>query len=261
MRIERYAIPQQREIYSSAAAAEQNNAVESRQTAGGDTVTISEEGRQAAIAAQMEAAGISPEAAKKLASGTVEIIEPDWETYQVQSLPVGPELKLYEKTLYQTSIREFEALDSQVRDYYAPMLAKMEGMDANEAMDHLFRTYKLPWLGDVFVDMAELPEPPAGMTKQAVNMAYDQLMSLYFTGTTYATNDPYALGKEGMERLANVHEYAKETARAACEKSQQEREAQAAKDIAERTEHFKQTVERINRGELSGTCLGFMTLG
>lgn len=112
MRIERYAISQQREIYSSAAAAEQNNAVESRQTADGDTVTISEEGRQAAIAAQMEAAGISPEAAKKLASGTVKIIEPDWETYQVQSLPVGPELKLYEKTLYQTSIREFEALDS-----------------------------------------------------------------------------------------------------------------------------------------------------
>ena len=64
-----------------------------------------------------------------------------------------------------------------------------------------------------------------------------------------------------MERLANMREYAKETARAVCEESQREREAQAAKEVAERTEHFKQTVEKINRGELSGTCLGFMTLG
>ena len=261
MRIERYPIPQQRETHVSSAAAKQNYAVASSQTAGGDTVTISEEGRQAAIAAQMEAAGISPEAAKKLASGTVKIIEPDWETYQVQSLPVGPELKLYEKTICKTMSREFEALENQIQDYYAPMLAKMEGMDANEAMDHLFRTYKLPWLGDVFVDMAELPAPPEGMTKQAADMAYDQLMCLYFRGTTYATNDPYALGEEGMERLANMREYAKETARAACEESQREREAQAAKEVAERTEHFKQTVEKINHGELSGTCLGFMTLG
>ena len=66
MRIDRNLAPQPRETYARAAAAEQSNTSKSNPTTGADTVTISEEGRQASIAAQMEAAGIDPALAEKL---------------------------------------------------------------------------------------------------------------------------------------------------------------------------------------------------
>lgn len=50
-------------------------------------------------------------------------------------------------------------------------------------------------------------------------MAYDQLRSLYLTGKLHTTEDPYALGEEGMNRLENIYEFAKETAQAACDKA------------------------------------------
>lgn len=261
MRIDRNLAPQPRETYARAAAAEQSNTSKSNPTTGADTVTISEEGRQASIAAQMEAAGIDPALAEKLASGKIQIVEPDWDTFEIPTLVVNPDPKLFETTFLQTVTSEKEALETQVRDYYAPMLAELEGMDRDEAIHYLYRTYVQSWLGDFAVNGTELPDPPEGMTKQSAAMAYDQLRSLYLTGKLHTTEDPYALGEEGMNRLENIYEFAKETAQAACDKAQQELDAQAKQYAAEQKEKFRDWIAKVNSGELTGTCMGFMTLG
>ena len=63
-------------------------------------MTISEEGRQASIAAQMEAAGIDPALAEKLASGKIQIVEPDWDTFEIPTLVVNPDPKLSKQRFF-----------------------------------------------------------------------------------------------------------------------------------------------------------------
>lgn len=260
MRIDSYIAPLQRSTRIRSTTSDPTSAAKSRTTSNTDTITISEEARQATIASQLEQfAGLSPEAAEKLASGNVSIIEPDWDTYEVPSLQMNPEPMLYQKVWHDTASKEFDALEAQVKEYYEPMLSKMEGMSTNEAMLYLFETYKLPWLGDHFAEGTQLPDPPEGMSEQESDMAYNQLTSLFILSKPNVIRDPYALGAEGIARFDNITSLANETAQAAYDAAQKELDAKQEVWKAQQKEQLKQQIKNINATR-SGTCLGFLSL-
>ena len=92
MRIDNYATLPQRGASVRSTETESNSAAKSRVVSDTDTVTISEEARQATIVSQLEqCTGLSPEAAEKLASGSATIAEPDWDPYEVPTLQVNLE--------------------------------------------------------------------------------------------------------------------------------------------------------------------------
>lgn len=222
-----------------------------------DTLEISEAGRQAAMVAEMEKDGLSHEAAVKLASGQIKINEPDWGTFELPTLEVQADPKIYQDTYIKALVENLYAVQQEVETHYASESSKLQGMSDRDAMDYLFKTYKMPYMEDVFIPGTPLPVAPNGMSKAEANMAYDQLKGLRF-GKGVTLKDPYALGKEGMERLSSVEDRAKETAQAAYDAAQKEVDARQEAYKAQRKEQFKQTIARINNG--TGTCMGYMAL-
>lgn len=226
-------------------------------TSSSDTLEISESGRQAAMAAEMEKGGMSHEAAVKLASGQIRVNEPDWDTFEVPTLVVQADPKIYHDAYFKALAKNLNAMREEVENHYAPEFSKLQGMSDQEAMDYLFKTYKVPYMKDVFIPGTPLPAAPNGMSKAEASMAYDQLKGLRF-GNGVILGDRYALGEEGMKRLASVEDRAKETAQAAYDAAQKEVDARQEVFLAQRKEQFKQTIARINSG--SGVCMGYMAL-
>lgn len=226
-----------------------------------DTVTISEEARQASIAAQLEqTAGLSQTAAEKLASGDVTIQVPDWDAFEIPVLRMNPEPMLRQKTYGETLDREFADLAAQVEAYYAPLAEKTEGMTTNEALLYLYETYRLPWMGDRFAEGAQLPPPPEGMSREASEMACDQLTSMLLGRGPAVVRDPFALGPEGVARFDNADALARNAAQAAWDAAQRELDARGQAEAARHKEQFRQQLEAVNATG-SGVCLGFMALG
>lgn len=222
-----------------------------------DTVEISAAGRQAAMAAEMERDGISHEAAVKLASGQIRLNEPDWDTFKFPTLEVQADPGIYQDTYIKALVENLYAVQREVEAHYASEFSKLQGMSDQRAMDYLFRTYKMPYMEDVFIPGTPLPAAPKGMSKAEADMAYDQLKGLRFGGGV-TLGDPYALGAEGMRRLAGVEDRAKETAQAAYDTAQREVDARQETVNARRREQFKQAIARVNSG--TGTCMGYMAL-
>ncbi len=222
-----------------------------------DTLEISEAGRQATMAAEMEKDGLSHEAAVKLASGQIKFNEPDWDTFEFPTLEVQADPKIYQDTYIKALVENLYAVQQEVETHYASESSKLQGMSDRDAMDYLFKTYKMPYMEDVFIPGTPLPVAPNGMSKAEADMAYDQLKGLRF-GKGVTLKDPYALGKEGMERLSSVEDRAKETAQAAYDAAQKEVDARQEAYKAQRKEQFKQTIARINNG--TGICMGYMAL-
>ena len=251
-------LPQEAGIPSG--AADSSHAAAGGTASNMDTVTISEEARRASIASQLEqVAGFSPETAEKLASGAVTITEPDWGSYKIPSLQVNLPPMFYEKVRGETMSREFETLETQVQAYYAPMLSEMDGMDTNEAMWHLFQTYKLPWLENASLVGTPVPKPPEGMSQQEADMAYQQLESLFLVGRPAVVRDPYALGEEGLARFDRVGTLAEETAQAACDAARAELDQQQEEAKTQWKEQLQQNIQTINASG-AGLCLGFLSL-
>ena len=222
-----------------------------------DTVTLSEEARQAAMAAEMEKDGFSHEAAKKLASGKLTVNEPDWDTFQLSSLEVQADPGIYRDAYFKALAENLNEMRQEVEAYYAPESARLQGMDDSEAMDYLFKTYMMPYMEDVFVPGTPLPAAPGGMSREEARMAYDQLKGLRF-GNGVVLGDRYALGEAGMKKLASVEERARQTAQEARDAAQREADARQEVFKAQRKERFQQTIARINSG--TGTCMGYLSL-
>lgn len=222
-----------------------------------DTLEISEAGRQAAMAAEMERGGLSHEAAVKLASGQIRFNEPDWEAFEFPTLEVQADPKIYQDTYIRALVENLYAVQREVEAHYASEFSKLQGMSGQKAMDYLFKTYKMPYMEDVFIPGTPLPAAPNGMSRAEADMAYRQLKGLRFGGGV-TLGDPYALGAEGIRRLASVEDRAKETAQAACDTAQREADARQETANAQHKERFKQAIARINGG--TGTCMGYMAL-
>ena len=155
--------------------------------------------------------------------------------------------------------KEFDALEAQVKDYYAPTLSKLKNMDPDNVMMYLFQTYKLPWLKGRFFEGAPIPTPLAGMDQQEADMAYDQLTALLFSSRPAVIRDPYALGEEGLARFDNMGALAAQTAQETCDAARAKLDAQQAEAASQWKKYFQQQIKDINASG-SGTCLGFMTL-
>jgi hypothetical protein len=209
------------------------------------------------MVAEMEKDGFSHEAAVKLASGQIKINEPDWDTFELPTLEVQADPKIYQDTYIKIMVENLYAVQQEVEAHYASESSKLQGMSDGDAMDYLFKTYMMPYMEDVFIPGTPLPAAPNGMSKAEADMAYRQLKGLRFGGGVTLV-DSYALGTEGMKRLDSVEERAKATAQAAYDTAQKEVDAQQETFKAQRKEQFKQTIARINTG--TGTCMGYMAL-
>lgn len=223
----------------------------------GDTVTISEEGRQVAIAAEMEKSGLSHEAAAKLASGRLTINIPDG--FKLPTLEAQADHSIYHDAYFKALVTDLDEIREEVESYYAPEHAKLQGMDDAKAMDHLFKTYMMPYMEDVFLPGTPLPPAPKGMGQEEARMAYDQLKRMRF-GHGVLVADRYALGEAGMERLRTAEDRAKQTAREAMDAAQREVDARQAAFDTQREERSRQTIAGIDSGAVSGTCMGYMAL-
>lgn len=222
-----------------------------------DTLEISEAGRQAAMAAEMEKDGLSREAAAKLASGRITINEPDWDTFQLPTLEVQADPDIYHTAYFKALAENLNEMREEVEAHYAPEFSKLQGMSDQEAGDYLFKTYMLPFMKDVFVPGTPLPAAPGGMSREEARMAYQQLKGLRF-GNGVTLGDWYALGEAGMKKLAGVEERARQTAQEALDAAQKEVDARQEAAQAQRKEQFRQVIGRINGG--TGTCMGYMAL-
>lgn len=222
-----------------------------------DSLEISEAGRQAAMVAEMEKDGFNHEVAVKLASGQIKVNEPDWDTFEFPTLEVQANPKNYQDNYIKALVENLYAVQQEVEAHYSSESSKLQSMSDQEAMNYLFKTYKMPYMEDVFIPGTPLPAAPNGMSKAEADMAYDQLKGLRF-GKGVALADSYALGAEGMKRLSSVEDRAKETAQAAYDAAQKEVDARQETFNAQRKEKFKQTLTRINSG--TGTLMGYMAL-
>jgi hypothetical protein len=154
-------------------------------------------------------------------------------------------------------VENLYAVQQEVEAHYASESSKLQGMSDHDAMDYLFKTYKMPYMEDVFIPGIPLPAVPNGMSKAEADMTYRQLKGLRFGGGVTLV-DSYALGTEGMKRLSSVEDRAKETAQTAYDTAQKEVDAQQETFKVQRKEQFKQTIARINNG--TGICMGYMAL-
>lgn len=222
-----------------------------------DSLEISEAGRQAAMVAEMEKDGFNHEVAVKLASGQLKFNEPDWDTFEFPTLEVQANPKIYQDTYIKALVENLYAVQQEVEAHYSSESSKLQSMNDQEAMNYLFKTYKMPYMEDVFIPGTPLPAAPNGMSKAEADMAYDQLKGLRF-GKGAALADSYALGAEGMKRLSSVEDRAKEAAQAAYDAAQKEVDARQETFNAQRKEQFKQTIARINSG--TGISMGYMAL-
>ena len=222
-----------------------------------DTLEISEAGRRAAMAAEMEKDGLSHEAAAKLASGKLTINIPDG--FKLPTLEAQADHRIYHDAYFKALVTNLHEIREEVESYYAPEYAKLQGMDDAKAMDYLFKTYMMPYLEDVFVPGTPLPPAPKGMSQEEARMAYNQLKGMRF-GHGAALADRYALGEEGMKRLKTAEDRAKQTAREAMDAAQREVDARQAEFNTRREEKFRRTIAGINSGAVSGTCMGYMAL-
>jgi hypothetical protein len=177
------------------------------------------------MVAEMEKDGFSQEAAVKLTSGQIKINEPDWDTFELPTLEVQADPKIYQDTYIKAMVENLYAVQQEVENHYASESSKLQGMSDRDAMDYLFKTYMMPYMEDVFIPGTPLPAAPNGMSKAEADMAYRQLKGLRFGGGVTLV-DSYALGTEGMKRLDSVEERAKETAQAAYDTPQKEVDAQ-----------------------------------
>lgn len=222
-----------------------------------DSLEISEAGRQAAMAAEMEKDGLSHEAAVKLASGQIKINEPDWDTFELPTLEVSADPKIYNTTYIETYLKNLDDIRSRVEAHYAPEYSKIQSMDDNKALDYLYKTYMWPYQEDLFVPGTKLPSPPEGMSKDEAAMVYKQLKGMRF-GSGVTLYDPYALGEEGIQDLRSAEERAKQTAQEAYDAAQKEVDAKQEVSNAQRKEKLKQIIANINNG--SGVNMGYMAL-
>lgn len=245
-------------IISGVKEAKQNE-TPSGSASGSATVEISEMARQAAMAAEMEKDGISPEAAAKLASGKITINEPDWDNFEVPTLKAQPNPAPY-RTMYLNEIlKSYDTAVKQVKEYYAPAYSQIQGMSDDKAANYLYKTYKLPYQSDLYVPGTRLPAPPEGMSKAEADMAYKQLMNMRFGGRI-DMRDPYALGTEGMKELDSADERARQTVQAAYDAAQKDLDAEQEIWKAQRKEDLKRIITNINNGSATGTCMGYMAL-
>ena len=228
-----------------------------------DSLEISEAGRQAAMAAEMEKDGFNHEVAVKLASGQIKVNEPDWDTFEFPTLEVQANPKIYQDTYIKALVENLHTIQQEVEAHYSSESSKLQSMSDQDAMNYLFKTYKMPYMEDVFISGTPLPAAPNGMSKAEADMAYDQLKGLHF-GKGVALADSYGIRvivtdhHEGMKRLSSVEERAKETAQAAYDAAQKEVDARQETFNAKRKEKFEQTIARINSG--TGTLMGYMAL-
>lgn len=229
----------------------------STSTSNTDSLEISEAGRQAAMAAEMEKGGLSHDAAVKLASGQIKINEPDWDTFEVPTLKVSADPKIYNTTYLENYLKNLDDIRSRVEAYYTPEYSKIKSMDDNKVMDYLYKTYLLPYQDDLYVPGTKLPSPPEGMSKDEAAMFYKQLKGMRFGGgvTLY---DPYALGEDGIQDLKSAEERVRQTAQEAYDAAQKEVDAKQEVWKAQRKEDFKRVIANINSG--SGVCMGYMAL-
>ena len=100
---------------------------QSERSPGGDSVTISEEGRQAAMAAEMEKSGLSHEAAAKLTSGKLTINVPD--DFKLPTLKAQADSSIYRETYFKALATNLNEIRKEVEAYYAPEYNMLQGMD------------------------------------------------------------------------------------------------------------------------------------
>lgn len=223
-----------------------------------DSAAFSESARQAAMAAEMERDGVSREVARKLASGRITLKEPDWEAYEVQTLLREADHGIYHQTFIEVFTGEQTAISDQIQAYYAPALAKLEGMSETDALRELWLTYMGHWLEDRFRPGTEFPEPPGGMSRAESEMAFWQLRSLFLHGEPATLRDEYALGAEGIARMDGMDQTAREQAQRAYDAAEAELEAEQEAWKAQQKEALRRNIQTIHSGQ--GTCLGYMAL-
>ena len=85
---------------------------QSERSPGGDSVTISEEGRQAAMAAEMEKSGLSHEAAAKLTSGKLTINVPD--DFKLPTLKAQADSSIYRETYFKALATNLNEIRKEV---------------------------------------------------------------------------------------------------------------------------------------------------
>lgn len=222
-----------------------------------DSVEISEAGRQAAMVAEMEKDGISHEVAVKMASGQIQINEPDWDTFEVSTLKVNADSSIYRTTYMEAYLKNLTDIRSRVEAYYTPEYSKIKSMSDNKAMDYLYKTYLLPYQADLYVPGTKLPSPPNGMSRDEASMAYNQLKKMRF-GSHITIRDPYALGAKGIEDLDNAEERARQTAQEVYDAAQKEVDARQEVWKAQQKEDLKRIIAKVNTG--TGVCMGYMSL-
>lgn len=224
----------------------------------GDTVSISEEARQAAMAAEMEKDGLSHEAAKALSSGKITVTEPDWDTFQVPTLPVMADRNIYNTAYLDAYTSKLGELTSRVQAYYAPELSSIRDMSTKDALDYLFNTYVKPFTEDLFIEGTDIPPSHNKMTRNEADMAYYQLKSLYLGNGISILRDPYALGADGLDQLDNNEKTAREAAQKVYDAAQKEVDLKQEAWQAEQKEKYKQMYQNLN--SKNSTCLGYMAL-
>lgn len=223
----------------------------------GDSLVISEEGRQLAMAREMERDGISHETAMRLASGSLTVKEPDWESFEIPMLEVEPDPGVYRNAYVEESMKGFRELREQVISYYAPEFEKIRNMDALSVLDYLYRTYKYPFQADLYIPGTDIPAPPRGMSEDEADMRYSQLRQMYFRNGP-EVRDPYALGPGGIKKLDSLEDRAREAGQRAYDAAKKELDAKKEVQKAQRREELKRIVEKINSG--TGVCMGYLAL-
>lgn len=224
-----------------------------------DTMTISAEARRAVMVDELEKDDLDHVTAQKLLSGKLTVNEPDWETFKLPTLEAQVDSKIYQNAYFQSYAKTLGEISRRVDEHYQPELSKIKGMEQKDALDYLFKTYKLPWMSDVFIDGTDLPSAPNGMSKEESYMAYDQLKGMRF-GNGHATlRDQYALGADGLEKLDNISKNAHEAAQKVYEAAQKELAQEQETWKAQQMERHKAIYTSLR--DKASTGLGYMALG
>lgn len=221
-----------------------------------DRVEISREGRTAALSG---AGTPEPPAEKPNQPDGFDFTGVDWETFdwdswEMPTLDDTPRWRReidpgeYRKKKMEVMIRNYGEIEDRVKAYYQPEYDKIKGMSKDRAMDYLWDTYKEPFSGR---DNHTL-YAPNGMTRREADVAYDQLLHLYFYNTTALLADSYALSPSDIRELNTVE------SRAVQETDQYFKDAWDAahpgydpeKAKAERKAAFRKKIELINSTNL-----------
>ncbi len=178
----------------------------------------------------------------------------DWDSWEMPTLDSSwPRWRReldsgeYRAKKMEVLIRNYKEIEDRVRAHYQPEYDKIKGMGKSEALNYLWDTYRRP-----FSTKALDSRPPDGMTKREAEVAYDQLLHLYFYDTTALLADPYALSPSDIQELNAVE------SRTTQEVDQYFKDAWDAdhpdydpdKEKAERKAAFRKMVETINSTNL-----------